>query len=164
MEKRLAVIELFKTGKSNSAISKALSMSIKTVQKAVKRYKKLGTAMDRPRSGKPKTVTTPEIINKVRCRIRRNSEESMRKMAKKLGISERSVRRIVKKKLKFQSYKLGQGHYLDDKMKRRRLENANRLLKLRSFRSILFTDEKIFTIQRAINRQNDRQLLRKKSG
>lgn len=164
MERRVTAIGLHKRGMKNSDISKTLGMPMRTVQKAVKRFKELGTTEDRPRSGRPATVTTPEMINKVRCRIRRNSEVSMRKLAKNLKIGRESIRKIVLNKLKLRSYKLGKGHFLDETMKRRRLENAMRLLTLRSFRSILFTDEKIFTIQRVVNQQNDRQLLRNRKG
>lgn len=53
--------------------------------------------------------------------------------------------RIATNKLKFRSYKLKMGHYLDDRMKRARLENVRRLLKIKDFKSVLFIDKKIFT-------------------
>jgi len=88
----------------------------------------------------------------------------MNKLAKELKISRRSVARMVKNKLKLRSYKLGMGNYLDERMKRVRLENAQRLLKKKSFGSILFTDEKVFTVERAVNRHNDREIRRNSTG
>lgn len=163
-EQRTAVIEMFKTGKNAPAIAKILGVSRQTAHNAIKRYQELGTTEDRPRSGRPVTATTPENCNKVKCRVWRNSEQSMRKMAQSIGISKDSVRRIVTKQLRLRCYKPGTGHFLDDRMKRVRLENARRLLKIENFRSVLFTDEKIFTVERPINRQNNRQLLRNQSG
>ena len=153
--KREAVIELFKMGRSAAEIAKALIIPRRTVYDAVKRYKELGTSADHPWSGRPATATTPQNQNKVACRIRRNPEQSMQKMARKIGISKESVRRIVQNKLKLRSYKLGNAHFLNEEMKHHRLKNARRLLKMKSFSSILFTDEKIFTIEQAINPQND---------
>lgn len=155
-DNRVAVIQLYESGKSAADIIKLLRMKRSTVFDAIKRYKELGTAKDRPRSGRPGNVTTPENLNKLRCRIRRNPEKSIRKIAKEMKIGRESVRKMIRSQ--------GRGHYLDERMKRVRLENAQRLLKKKSFRSILFTDEKIFTIERAVNRQNDRQLLRKSIG
>eukprot|EP01133_Synstelium_polycarpum_P024887 gene24887-29866_t len=58
----------------------------RTIYSIVKRLKETGGTADRPRSGRPTTATTPENVNKIRSRIRRNFERSMRKMAKKIGI------------------------------------------------------------------------------
>lgn len=158
------MIELFKKGKSGGEIAKLLRIARSTVFNIIKRYKESGTAADRPRSGRPATAMTPENVNNLRCRIRRNPGKSMRKLAKELKINRESVRKMVRSSLKLRSYKLGKGHYLDERMKLLRLENSKRLLKMKSFRLILFTDEKLFTIQRAYNSQNDRELRRSRQG
>ncbi|CAK9821600.1 Transposable element Tc3 transposase [Anthophora retusa] len=135
-----------------------------TVYDAVKRFKETGGSLDRPRSGRPATAVTPENVKKVRCRIYRNSERSMRKLAKDLKISEGSIRNIVHKKLKCYSYKINRAHFLTDAMKEKRKERARRMIRLISgarLQKVLFTDEKIFTIESLHNRQNRRQLLKK---
>ncbi|VDL86511.1 unnamed protein product [Nippostrongylus brasiliensis] len=91
-------------GISTSEIAKRLNVSSFTVHKAIKRYKELGTLSDRPRSGRPKTATTPNVLKKVRDKIHRNAAKLMRKMAKELGVSKRSIRRIRHNKLKVESY------------------------------------------------------------
>lgn len=139
-------------------------MPRRTVYNIINRYKELGTTADRPRSGRPVTASTQQNVKKLRSRIKRNCRKSISKLAKEIKISRRSVHRMIRNKLKLRSYKLGKGHYLDDRMKKVRLENAQRLVKKKSFGSILFTDEKVFTIERIVNRQNDRQLLRKSAG
>jgi len=75
-------------------------------------------------------------------------------------INEKSVRTIVKKRLKLRSYKHGDGHFISEAMTRNRLKKCRKLLRLRNFGTVLFTDEKIFTVKRTRNHQNDRQLLR----
>lgn len=92
-------------------------MPRQTVYDATKRYQELGTSKNRSKSKRPVTATSLENINKICCRIRRNPEQSMRQIGKKMRISEGIVRKIIKKKLKCQSYKLGNGHFLDEKKK-----------------------------------------------
>ena len=163
---RKTIVELHKAGIKTADIVRTTGYKKSTVYDAVKRFQELGNSQDRPRSGRPTTATTPENVNKVRCRIRRNSEQSMRKMASELGISESSVRNIVKRKLRLRSYKVGKAHFLDDRMKQQRL-GKSRVMKRRvaagRLNQVLFTDEKIFTVQRIHNSQNQRELLRKKS-
>ncbi|XP_015438888.1 PREDICTED: putative uncharacterized protein FLJ37770 [Dufourea novaeangliae] len=90
-----------------------------TVYEAVKRFQELGGTSDRSRCGRPTTATTRNNVNKVRCRIRRNPERSMQKMAKEIEISKDSVRRIVQNKLKMRSYKIDRAHFLNDDMERK---------------------------------------------
>ena len=166
-EKRAAVIILHEAKTKPKAIARRLKMPVQTVRDAIKRYQETGGTSDRPRSGRPVTACTPENVNKVRCRVRRNPERSMREMAKSLDIDEKSVRNIVGKHLRLRSYKLGRGHYLTEAMKLKRLQKARKMLRLVGggrHQSIVFTDEKIFTVERHQNHQNDRQLLRNGSG
>jgi inhibitor of nuclear factor kappa-B kinase subunit alpha len=163
-EKRGAVVALHNEGLSPSEISKRLEMDLSTVCKQIKRYKQLGTLEDRPRSGRPVTATTKKNKEIIRNRIRRNSQRSMRKMAKDLLISEGSVRKIVKTQLKLHPYKLSTAHHLTDQMKADRLKKVRKMKRLAAagrHRSILFTDEKLFTVEQHHNHQNDRQLLPK---
>jgi transposase len=163
-KERIAIIELHKNGLTNSEIVKATGYGRMKVHRAVKRFTETGGAMDRPRSGRPTTATTPENVQKVRCRIQRNPERSMRRMAKELGVDEKSIRHIVKRKLRLRSYKIARVHFLNDTMKAKRLEKSRRMLRLLAgarLSRVLFTDEKIFTVEPLHNRQNRRQLLRK---
>ncbi|VDL62065.1 unnamed protein product [Nippostrongylus brasiliensis] len=111
-------------GVSTSEIAKRLNASRFTVHKAIKRYKELGTLSDRPRSGHPKKAITPDVVKKVRDKIRRNAAKSMRKMAEELGVSERSVRRRCHNKLKVKSYKTQKCHALTPSMRAEGLKDA----------------------------------------
>lgn len=84
-----------------------------------------------------------------------------------MKISDRSVRRIVKNKLKLQSAKYYKGQFLTEEMKAKRLQKSRKMLKLVAndrHRAVVFTDEKVFTVERHHNHQNDRQLVRKEEG
>lgn len=164
--KRPAVNSLHDDGIAPAEIARMLSIPLSTVCRQIKRYEELGTAEDRRRSGRPVTACTPVNRDKIRHRIKRNPERSMRQMAKELGISEKSVRRVVKIQLGRRSYKLRKGQLLSERMKRQRLQKARKLKRIVAagrHRSVLFTDEKVFTVERHHNNQNDRQLLRKGS-
>ena len=157
-EKRGAVIALHNEGVSSSEIAKGHKMYVVTVCKQIKHYNKLVTLDDRPRSGRPVTATTKKNKEKIRSRIRRNPQRSMRKMAKDIQISEGSVRKIVKKQLKFHPYKLAKAYLLTDKMKGERLKRAHKMRRLATagrHHSILFTNEKILTVEQHHNSQNN---------
>lgn len=159
---RVTVIELHKSGMKTAEIVRTTNYKQRTVYNIVNRYKETGELSDRPRTGRPRTATAAANVNKVRQRVRRNPVRSMRKMAKEIGIDERSVRRIVKRKLNLRSYKISRVHFLNDTMKEKRLKNCRRMLRLIGgvrLAKVVFTDEKLFTVEPQHNHQNDRQLL-----
>ena len=81
--KRAAIIELHRAGKTKPEIVKLLKAPKSTVYHTLRRFKELGTTEDRPRSGRPRTSRTPKMIKAVKARINRNPRRSMRKMAKR---------------------------------------------------------------------------------
>ena len=98
----------------------------------------------------------------IKKRIIQNVGISLNKIASDLDISRGSVQNIVKCELGLRSYRLLQRHTLTDKAEKNRLERAKKLLcHLRTGRlyNILFTDEKIFTMEAAPNSQDHQQLL-----
>lgn len=164
-QNREAIIALYKNGKSQKEIVSLLKVLQPTVSKAIYRFKELGTSADRPRSGRPTKVSTPKMIERIRSRINRNPTQSMRKMAKQLGVDKKTVQNIVKKKLKRRSYKTPSGQVLSEAAKQSRLEKCRHLKKLfknqNFLRTVLFSDEKIFTIEA---NANSRQILKKRQG
>ena len=102
------------------------------------------------------------MINAVKARIRRNPKRSMRAMARDMNVSEKTIRNIVKIDLKMSSFKMQTRQYLTDLQKEKRLARAKILLnKLKAGTDtdeIIFSDEKLFTVESSFNRQNDRVL------
>jgi transposase len=163
---RPAIIHLSKNGKTPKQISNLLAVPLQTVRDAIKRYNKLGHFGDHAKSGRPASVCTLQFKERIRSRIRRNPLRSMRKMARDLQISDSSVRKVVKDMLQLRPYKLKTAQQLTEKMKITRLECARRMETLVGdgrLHSVVFTDEKIFSVECHHNHQNDRQLLRKGS-
>lgn len=58
MSKREAIIEFYSAGMSIKKIINLLRVPKSTVYDAVARYKELGNAKDRPRSGRPRSART----------------------------------------------------------------------------------------------------------
>jgi len=162
MSQREAIIQLHCAGKTNPEIVKVLKAPKSTVRDAVKRYQELGTTGDRPRCGRPRTARTPTKIKCIRERIRRNPKRSMRKIAKSLDIDEKSVRTIVKEDLKLSPFKMTNRQQLTDLQKQKRLDRSKILLNAMKDGTqageIVFSDEKMFTVEAKFNSQNDRIL------
>ena len=157
--KRSAILELFRRGKRQCDIVRLLNVPRQTVSKAIIRFKELGHEGDRPGRGRKCTVNTPANRKIIKKRIERNPRVSVRKVARETGISDRSVRRIVKQEFGLKPYKLQKVQLLTEENKCVRLQRC-RLLRRRAaghrWERILFTDEKVFTVEQAHNHQNDR--------
>jgi hypothetical protein len=85
----------------------------------------------------------------------------MRKLAREEGVSDYTVRKIVKENLHMQSYKIRERHLISDATKQKRMERCQKLLnrlKAGTLVSPVFCDEKIFTVEAVRNQQNDRFL------
>ena len=93
-------------------------------------------------------------------RISRNPRWSMRQMVKSMNISERSMRRILKTDFGMKSYKMSKRHLVSPASKRKRLVRAKQRKKMEDAagKAIVWTNEKIFTVDTTANRQNDRVL------
>lgn len=156
---RFAVLELYKARNSVKDIVQRLGIPQRTVYYAIKRYQELGNYLDRPGRGRKRTVDTPRLRIIIKCRIHRNPRVKMRQIARSLKINREIVRKIAKEDLHNHPYELQKAHLLTDKMKLTRFERCKALLRgfaNKKSRNILFTDEKLFTIEQSYNRQNDR--------
>jgi len=163
-EKRSAIIALHKTGKTGPEIFNLLrnqNYTRKFIWRTISRFLETGSVNDKPRSGRPKSVSTRNLKQKVKARIQRNPRRSLRKMSKELRVNRETLRKFVRKKLNLRSYKYHEVQLLTPDQKRKRLDRC-RTLRQRfangAHLAILFSDEKIFTIEQTLNRQNDRIL------
>lgn len=109
--------------------------------------------------GRPRTARTTGNIQKVKTRLKRKKRVSSRKLAKEIGISRRTVQRILRSDLGCRPYKKIVEPMLTEehKVKRKRFFNwiRNNFAK-EDTRKILFSDEKMFDIDGVYNSQNDR--------
>ena len=153
-EKGMRQPEIFKLGE-NLKINRML------IKRTIDRYQETSSIKDRQRSGRPRTSRTPKLIKNVMEKIRRNPRRSMRRMAKEAQTSPRTMRRICKSDLKMSSYKLQKRQLLSTPTIEKRLSRSRLLLnriKDGTLRNIIFSDEKLFSVQQCHNHQNDRIL------
>ena len=129
------------------------------VYKAVKRFRETGSCAPRIRSTPEKPIRTKELIKKVRERLRRNPSRSARKLAKDTSVSVSTMQRLLKDDLHVYLYKFTKRQLLSNATKKKRLDRAKVLIKrlvVGMQPQVLWTDEKLFTVQAIHNHQNDR--------
>ena len=129
------------------------------VYKAVKRFRETGSCAPRIRSTPEKPIRTKELIKKVRERLRRNPSRSARKLAKGTSVSVSTMQRLLKDDLHVYPYKFTKRQLLSNATKKKRLDRAKVLIKrlvVGMWPQVLWTDEKLFTVQAIHNHQNDR--------
>jgi len=134
-----------------------------TVIKAVKRYEEQGDFKDRRRSGRPVTATTEALQSEMEAKLNQDSHtrsNSTRKLARKLSVSRSSAHRMLKKSGPWKDQKR---QLLSEATMQKRRERCPVLLEQyfdchdADGLPVLFTDEKLFTVEQAYNRQNDRR-------
>lgn len=157
--RRGAVIALHLKKKRPSEIVRSLEELKSFVLRTINRYEKKGTIKDLPRSGRPATVSTPENRQKLRRLFQRKPSTSLRKAAKILKIGKTGVETILKEDMQMKPYKFRVSHGLTTQQKQERVKRCRKLLRRfanKQHEKIVFSDEKIFTVERAHNHQNDR--------
>lgn len=117
-----------------------------------------------PGSGRPKLSRTGTNIEAVEDLVLSQEDapgthRTQRQIAREIGISQSSVRRIIHCDLKLKCFKKRRAQELTEVNKLTRLVRSKQLLKkypesLVGF--IWFTDEKLFTVQPPMNNQNER--------
>ncbi|PIC39650.1 hypothetical protein B9Z55_011270 [Caenorhabditis nigoni] len=145
-------------------VARMLGIPSSTVRNVSASIRKDRRCHVKPKLGRPFTVNTRQTRGIIKRRIDRNDGLSLNKVASDLGIARSTVQKIVKKELNIHSYHISRGQYLSDASKASRLEKSKKLLAhfdLRRLSDVIWTDEKIFTIEPLPNRQNQRQLLPK---
>ena len=157
--RRAAVIELFTSGKSRSQIASLLKEGKMFISRTLKRYADTKSIADRHRPGRPRSVRTVAMRKNVVRQIRRNPARSTN--GKKMKTSKESMRRLIRNDLGMKAYKIQKHQLLTTQSKQKRLLRSKAML-LRFtgglHKQIVFSDEKLFTIEQSLNKQNDRIL------
>ena len=155
---RSEIIELFMAGKSQREILSDLKDELvnrQLVYRTIKRYKDTGSVLDRPRSGRSTSVSTPQLKKKIASRITRNRRRSIRKMARDFSVSHESVRKVVRNDLGLKSLKRHTVHHLTPALRQKRFQRSKKLLArlaVGAENNVLFSDEKIFTVPTTCSR------------
>lgn len=163
MDLKRATIELFHTQKfkPSEIIDKLKGLEIKDSQvyDVCRRLNQGRLADNRHLSGPRRTVRTPAIVKRVRERFRRKPVRSANRMAKELRISKRTMRRIISEDLGLKPYKKRGAHGLTNDQKKKRRDRCPQLLATHGttdLEHLVFSDEKLFSVEEKFNRQNTR--------
>ena len=158
--KNLSVIELHKSGSKPINIARALNLAPTTVYSIIERFKKTGRVERKVGSGRRRFVRTPALVQAIRSRIKRNPIRSMRKMARELKVGATTVRKVVKDDLKAKSRARTKKQLITESCKLKRLVRCKKLRSAlkKGAPVILFSDEKIFTVDAVSNGRNDRYI------
>ena len=163
--KREAILNLARAGKTTKEISVTLNVHRNTVNNVKKLFQATGSVKKRS-GGTRRTVRTKNVITKVKNRIRTNPWRSIRKMAKEVGVGKSTMCRIVKEDLHATSRAITTRQLVNKESRSKRAARARDLLntiKHESGRIIIFSDEKLFHVDRVFNRRNSRYISTKKS-
>ncbi|XP_017478987.1 PREDICTED: uncharacterized protein LOC108368613 [Rhagoletis zephyria] len=157
--KRSAILELHRQEMRQCEIVRLLNVPRKLFPKQSSGSMNLAMKVIASGRGRKRTVNTPRIPQIIKKRVQRNSRLSMRKIARETGIGRETVRLIAKKELHIKPYKIPRAQLLTDENKKVRLERCRQILRRAAnarWDKILFTDEKLCTIEQVHSRQNDR--------
>ena len=94
------------------------------------------------------------MTKNVSQKTRQNPARSIRKMAKEMGSSRESMRRVVREDLDIKAYKLHKRELLITQNNQKRLEKSKIMLSLFAdglHEQMLFSDEKFFTFEQIVN-------------
>ena len=154
---RVLILAMHTKGVSVKNISNKLSMSRKTTLSTIKRYGELGSTNGRPRRGRPVAATVSQNVKHVRELVRRNPKRSLRKLTKPSEVSKSSRSCIVNEELGLKSYRWHKAHILVSHMMNNSLIKGQTLIQRFNsarYRDVIFSNEKSFTVEATLNRQN----------
>ena len=136
-----------------------LQITKSKIYRVCKRLSKGDSVDNRHRSGRSRTARTAAAIKNVREQIRKNPQRSTNSLASHHRMSRWSVRRILREDLGLYPCKKHPVHGLTNASISKRFDRC-RMLKSRhagkNLESIVFSDEKLFSVEERMNSQNVR--------
>ncbi len=135
--------------------------SRKYIRQLVEKFNETGSILDRTRSGRPKTHSTPLVKNQVQGAFQRSPTKSIRKASSQLQIPQTTIFRCLHNTLDLHPYKAKFIEKLSPADTATRRTFAQNFLTLLHndpslLRSLLFTDESNFYVEAPLNNQNCR--------
>ena len=165
------IVRALSRGDAPATIASSLGVGKSTVYRIRERMKEQRTAdgdgsndtiIHRKTHERQKPVRTSELVEKVRETVSQNANTSISSLARDSEVSRRTMQRLVHEDLEMKSYRMEQRQFLSETARERRKSRAaailNRLKSLDAGKTIVFSDEKWWTGEKAHNRQNDRYL------
>ena len=133
-------------------------LTSKNILSLVRKFDETGSLEDRPRSGRPRSISTDENKERVRSTFEENPATSTRRASLELNLSRSSLQRMMKE-LGLKPYRPQLLHSLNEDDPDRRCEFADTFLNLLADDSsllnrIVWTDEANFKLNGHVNRHN----------
>jgi hypothetical protein len=123
----------------------------------VSNFRATGSALKKKPPGRPLTITTPENVARVRASIQKFPRRSAVKHAASLGLSDRSVRRILHRDLHMHPYKMMITKALSERdFETRRAVCEDILQNIPAGNILISSDEAHFHFYGIVNKQNYR--------
>ena len=166
-DRRAVVLQALRAWRTPAEISEFLRVPRSTVHRTAERVRAQQGGEDgedqgevtperKKRDSGPGRKRTPAFLQQLRALIEEDPMKSLRQLARELDVSPFLVRQAVHEDLRFKSYVIRVRQLLTDRMKAKRLMIGKQLLSsLKREASGLvrvFSDEKVFTIDRKTNR------------
>lgn len=135
--------------------------SVNTIRQLVRKFEQTGEVKDLPRSGRFRTVRTPENIERVRESVVERPETSTRHRSQELGIRRTSLGTILHKDLHLRPYKIQLTQELQPRDHESRRQYSHAILQLNTqnndfYRQMIMSDEAHFDMNGFVNKQNCR--------
>ncbi|XP_065671865.1 uncharacterized protein LOC136089723 [Hydra vulgaris] len=146
------------TGAEIFKLVKVHGISERCVYRTIQRLRETGGVEDRERSGRPRTVRTPDRIKRIREKIQRNPERLTRKLAQEEGVPRESMRELLKLALGLKPYRKHNVYGLTANQKLTRLQRCKTLLRQYghcAVQNIIYSDEKLFVMEQSFNAKNN---------
>ena len=126
-------------GHSVRSVPKQLGVAIKTANSIMKCLKGTGTVSRKPIPGRTRHVRAKELVDILHKMVSRTPWRNMRKLAKDLDFSPKTIRRIINDDLGLESYTMQRRHLISAASKEKRLHMAQKILEeIRSAGSRVF--------------------------
>ncbi len=152
-DRRVVIRAALDRGETVSQIARMTGASRNTIR----RVREEGVERAPRQAARP--ARTPELVEEVRQQIENEPRQSINAMARDYGIGRSTMQRVVRKDLGLYSYAKGRGCQMNPRIRRNRCERAqallNRIRHRDAGKTLIFSDERYFTLRPYHNRKND---------
>lgn len=161
---RRMIVRLLARGEAPADIAANLGVGKSTVYRIRVKLKDADeeAVIRRKPHERSRPIRTAELVSDARQSVENDANTSISCLARDAGVSRRTMQRLVHEDLGMKSYRMEQRQLLSDGARDRRKSRAqailNRLKGPDAGKTIVFSDEKWWTIEKFYNRQNDRYL------
>ncbi|XP_047135225.1 uncharacterized protein LOC124812490 [Hydra vulgaris] len=157
--KRQSILQMLQSDKTTSDIRKALNCSRTAIFGVRKLFHE--TRDIKRRFNKPKPVKqSPQLLRSVKRKVKRILLRSIRQLAREANVAN-STMQTVMKDLNLKSRVVVTKHLITNKQKESRKERCKKMLNWRKSYPgpvTIFSDEKLFTVDKVTNHRNTRYL------